>query len=55
MIRDKEKLKLSSRVVRELDGVRGRVKAAVAAQARSVSLSDALAQIRKFQQLNGTK
>jgi len=41
--------------IRAFAGVRGRVKAAVAAQPRSVSLSDALAQTRKFQMSGGTK
>ncbi len=41
--------------IRAFAGVRGRVKAAVAAQPRSVSLSDALTQTRKFQKSAGTK
>ena len=41
--------------IRAFAGVRGRVKAAVAAQPRSVSLSDALSQTRRFQKSDGTK
>ena len=55
MLKTKEEIILAPRVRRSFAGVRGRVKAAVAAQPPSVSLSDAVAQTRKFRDLNGTK
>ena len=47
MTKTKAELFPAPRTIRSFAGVRGRVKAAVAAQPRSVSLSDALAQIGK--------
>lgn len=49
MVRTKKEMVLSPETLRSFAAVRNRVKAAVAAQPRSVSLSDALAQVRKFQ------
>lgn len=47
MLKNKEQIFLDPRVVRSFAGVRGRVKAAVEAQTRSVSLAEALAQTQK--------
>jgi hypothetical protein len=55
MPKTKQEIFLDLRTIRSFAGVRGRVKAAVAAQPRSVSLSEALAQARKFEQQGGTK
>ena len=55
MLKAKNELFLKLRTIRSFAGVRGRVKAAVAAQPPSVSLSDALAQVRKFRKVTGTK
>lgn len=46
---------ISPAMKRAFAGVRGRVKAAVAAQPPSVSFSEALAQVQKFQVSGGTK
>jgi len=54
MPKTKQEIVLDPRISKSFAGVRGRVKAAVAAQPRSVSLSDALAQIRKSPRLTGT-
>ena len=43
------------RTRRAFAGVRGRVKAAVATQPPSISLSDALAQVRKIRKVTGTR
>ena len=45
---------LNPRIRKSFAGVRGRVKAAVAAQPRSVTWSEALEQIQKFQKAHGT-
>jgi hypothetical protein len=55
MLKAKNELFLKLRTIRSFADVRGRVKAAVAAQPPSVSLSDALAQVRKFRKVTGTK
>jgi len=55
MLLTQKTITLKPGTIRAFAGVRGRVKAAVAAQPRSVSLSDALAQARKFQMSGGTK
>ena len=49
MEKTKQEIFVDPRIRRSFAGVRGRVKAAVAAQPRSVSWSDALDQVRKFQ------
>jgi hypothetical protein len=54
MPKTKQEIFLDLRTLRSFAGVRGRVKAAVAAQPRSVSLSEALAQSRKFRTVIGT-
>jgi len=40
---------VTSQVLKEFAGVRGRVRTAVAASPRSVSFSEALAQVKSFQ------
>jgi hypothetical protein len=55
MLKTKEQTVLNRGTLKSFAGVRGRVQAAVAAQPRSVSLSEALAQARKFDQQGGTK
>jgi len=55
MLKTRKQAALDPRIRRAFVGVRGRVKAAVAAQPHSVSFSDALAQARKFQSLGETK
>jgi hypothetical protein len=47
MLKTKEQIFLDRRTLRAFAGVRGRVKAAVAAQPHSVSLSQALEQMQK--------
>ena len=47
MLKTKEQIVLDRRTVQSFAGVRGRVKAAVAAQTRSVSLAEALAQTQQ--------
>jgi hypothetical protein len=54
MPKTKQEIFLDLRTIRSFAGVRGRVKAAVAAQPRSVSLSQALAQTRNFKKANVT-
>jgi hypothetical protein len=49
MPKTKQKIFLDPRIRQSFAGVRGRVKAAVAAQPHSVSFSEALIQTRKFQ------
>ena len=48
MLKFKQEIFLDQQTIRSFAGVRGRVKAAVAKQPRSVSLSEALAQSQKF-------
>jgi hypothetical protein len=55
MLTKKEDIILDPRIKRSFAGVRGRVKAAVAAQPRSVSLSQALAQTRQFRKATETR
>lgn len=55
MVKTKKEIVLSPGTLRSFAGVRGRVKAAVAAQPHSISLSNAMAQVRKFQKVGGTK
>lgn len=55
MTKTREEIILPPRIVKAFAGVRGRVKAAVAVQPPSVSLAEALAQVRMFQQASGTK
>lgn len=55
MLMKKEDIILDPRIKRSFAGVCGRVKAAVAAQPRSVSYADAMAQVRRFQKQAGTK
>jgi hypothetical protein len=54
MLKSKEQIFLDPKVVRSFAGVRGRVKAAVATQARSVTLAEALAQTRRSKGVTGT-
>ena len=55
MPKTKKEMLLNLRTIRSFAGVRGRVKAAVAAQPPSVSLSDALAQVRKPRKVTATR
>jgi hypothetical protein len=55
MTTTKHAILLKPRTLSEFAGVRGRVKAVVAAQPQSVSLSDAMKQVRKTHKVTGTK
>ncbi len=54
MPKTKQEIFLDLRTIRSFAGVRDRVKAAVAAQPRSVSLSQALAQTSQFKKVTAT-